>query len=101
MGTIVLVLIASLPIIIFVPSDAIAECSIPNSPANTTFIHTDHVGSTSLLTNEVGGVTESIRYSPYGEIRGRWNALNQPITESSQESRLRAPIRFPSSLYLT
>lgn len=29
--------------------------------------HTDHLGSTSVLTNSSGGIIESTLYSPYGE----------------------------------
>jgi len=32
------------------------------------YIHSDHLGSSSLVTNETGGVVENTFYSPYGEI---------------------------------
>jgi RHS repeat-associated protein len=41
--------------------------------------HTDHLGSTQVITDNTGQIIEQIRYSAYGEIRGRWNASNQPI----------------------
>ncbi len=84
-GTVVLVLIASLPVIIFLPSDAIATCS--TSPPDTTFFHTDHIGSVTLLTDEDAGVVEFIRYTPYGEIRGRWDAQGTPLSGSTQGSK--------------
>jgi len=32
------------------------------------FIHNDHLGSTSIITNESGAIIENTTYSPYGEI---------------------------------
>lgn len=32
------------------------------------FYHPDHLGSTSLTTNQSGGIVEVTSYSPYGEI---------------------------------
>lgn len=36
--------------------------------------HVDHLGSTQVVTNSRGGVVRYIRYKPYGEVRGRFNA---------------------------
>ena len=35
---------------------------------NTYFYHPDHIGSTSLVTNSYGEITQNISYIPYGEI---------------------------------
>ncbi len=32
------------------------------------FYHPDHLGSTSLVTNSYGGITQNISYIPYGEV---------------------------------
>ncbi len=36
--------------------------------SNTYFYHPDHLGSTSLVTNSYGEITQNISYIPYGEI---------------------------------
>ncbi len=36
--------------------------------SNTYFYHPDHLGSTSIITNSYGEVTQNISYIPYGEI---------------------------------
>ncbi|MBO4806588.1 MAG: RHS repeat-associated core domain-containing protein, partial [Paludibacteraceae bacterium] len=35
---------------------------------NTYFYHPDHLGSTSLVTNSYGEITQNVSYIPYGEI---------------------------------
>ena len=35
---------------------------------NTYFYHPDHLGSTSLVTNSYGEITQNISYIPYGEV---------------------------------
>ena len=39
-----------------------------NLMSNTYFYHPDHLGSTSLVTNSYGEITQNISYIPYGEI---------------------------------
>jgi RHS repeat-associated protein len=40
-----------------------------NPDNSKTFYQSDHLGSTSLLTNSTGGVVEETSYTPYGEVR--------------------------------
>jgi len=39
-----------------------------NPEENKNFYHPDHLGSTSLITNENGGIVENTFYGPYGEV---------------------------------
>ena len=39
-----------------------------NPDGTTYFVHNDHLGSTSIVTNNSGSVIESTIYTPYGEI---------------------------------
>ena len=39
-----------------------------NLMSNTYFYHPDHLGSTSIITNSYGEITQNISYIPYGEI---------------------------------
>jgi len=41
-----------------------------NPDGSKHFYHPDHLGSTTLITNNVSGVVENTFYSPYGEILG-------------------------------
>src|SRR6185369_4099178 len=36
--------------------------------------HLDHLGSTQVVSGPTGTIVKEIRYSPYGEVRGRWGA---------------------------
>ena len=45
--------------------------------------HLDHLGSTLMITDEDGSPEEHIRYYPYGEVRGRFDQLGNPIGVSS------------------
>jgi RHS repeat-associated protein len=39
------------------------------------YYHPDHLGSTSLITNDSGGVVENIFYDPYGEMLDPYGAI--------------------------
>lgn len=41
--------------------------------------HVDHLGAPQVLTDGAGQVIEQIRYRPFGEVRGRWDAGMRPI----------------------
>ncbi|MEO8603289.1 MAG: toxin TcdB middle/N-terminal domain-containing protein, partial [bacterium] len=45
--------------------------------------HFDHLGSTQAITSATGTLLEQIRYSAYGEVRGRWNGANASITPTT------------------
>ncbi|MEE3485472.1 MAG: hypothetical protein VZQ98_14270 [Bacteroidales bacterium] len=45
---------------------------------NTRFYHPDHLGSTTVVTDLDGEVTQNVAYIPYGEVfveqrNGTWN----------------------------
>jgi RHS repeat-associated protein len=46
----------------------------PRTGPRTWHYHLDHLGSTQVITDESGAIVEQIRYTAYGEIRGRWDA---------------------------
>ncbi len=43
---------------------------------NIIYFHPDHLGSTSIVTNATGSVTENIQYFPFGETRQDYVPLN-------------------------
>ena len=51
------------------------------------FYHSDHLGSSSLITNLDGEVTQHIEYIPYGEvfIEERNNVWNTPYLFNAKE----------------
>lgn len=62
-----------------------ALCGLPTptpSPVGQiAHYHVDHLGSTKVVTDESGQVIEQIRYTPYGEVRGRWDGNGVPLAE--------------------
>jgi RHS repeat-associated protein len=65
------------------------ECPTPTPiPApQLRHYHLDHLGSTQVVTDEGGSIAEQIRYTPYGEIRGRWDANDMLITSPDPDRR--------------
>jgi RHS repeat-associated protein len=66
---------------------AAAQCGGPTptptpAPAISHF-HTDHLGSTQMITDETGDVVEHVRYLPYGLVRGRWDGAGNVIAAPS------------------
>lgn len=51
----------------YVYQDGILVAQV-NSDGNKEFVHNDHLGSTSLITDSSGNVVENTFYSPHGEI---------------------------------
>jgi hypothetical protein len=49
----------------FVNSELIAK---KNPDGSKYYFHNDHLGSTSVLTNQAGSVMEETKYDPWGEI---------------------------------
>ena len=48
------------------------------------YLHGDHLGSTSLTTDESGNVVAAQHYSPYGEVRGSDGDLPTDFTFTGQ-----------------
>ena len=61
------------------PADAACGEPTPSPAQRIDHFHTDHLRSTLLVTDAAGAIVEHIRYYPYGEVRGRWNAQGDPI----------------------
>jgi RHS repeat-associated protein len=53
--------------------------------------HTNHLGSVALITNSAGAIYEQIRYKPYGEERGHYDASGnlQPINTCGDDGYCR------------
>ena len=45
----------------------------PGPVLHTVHYHGDHLGSAQVMTTRAGGVMEHLRYTPYGELRGRFD----------------------------
>jgi RHS repeat-associated protein len=63
--------------IVLLPFVANAACGDPIGVL--AYHHYDHLGSTQVKTDENGAVASYVRYTPYGEIRGRFDASGAPI----------------------
>ncbi len=50
------------------------------------YLHSDHLGSTSLTTNESGDVAAAQKYLPYGEVRWVTGTLPTDLTYTGQRS---------------
>jgi RHS repeat-associated protein len=46
-----------------------ATSTTPTGTTTTTYIHTDHLGSTQVVTDSTGSITQTLDYYPYGEER--------------------------------
>ena len=58
-----------------------AEAQLCAPPSTVVYhYHLDHLGSTQLITNSSGAAVEYVRYKPYGEVRGRYDANGAAIT---------------------
>lgn len=78
----------------FQPAPASAACEgcecptpVPPPPGVFRHYHFDHLGSTAVVSDEAGDIVEQIRYYPYGEIRGRWDASGIPISSVDPSHR--------------
>jgi RHS repeat-associated protein len=52
---------------IYGPKGRLAKRTTINQETNTYYYHTDHLGSTRLITDESGNVTADVTYKPFGE----------------------------------
>lgn len=76
LGASLLLLGVAPPIGLFTASAAQAAC---DPDLSTVHYHLDHLGSTQVITNSEGQIQEQIRYTAYGQIRGRWDASGTPV----------------------
>ena len=63
-------------------TDALGNASVPK----TTYLHTDALGSVATLSDEMGGVTEQLRYEPFGGRRLA-QSLASPVVRGSSGVR--------------
>jgi RHS repeat-associated protein len=75
-GAAILVLAAAPPIGLFSATAAYADC---DPDLNILHYHFDHLGSTQVITDYQGAIYQQIRYTAYGQIRGRWDASGGAI----------------------
>ena len=61
-----------------IPSHSMRQCS-STVCAEPMFLHGDHLGSVSLVTDAAGNLVSQARYSPYGEVR--WPSVSQMPTD--------------------
>ncbi len=61
------------------PNVAAGQCPDPPPTGFLRHYHPDHLGSIFAVTNSDGGIVEQIRYSNYGEVRGRWDVNGSPV----------------------
>ncbi len=66
------------------PSGLTASIEYDGTTATTKTIHTDHLGSTSVVTDEDGTMIELLDYHPYGTERISWSSSS---TDGSVESQ--------------
>lgn len=58
--------------------------SAPPKPAEVLrHFHYDHLGSLQVMTTSGGSASQYIRYKPFGEERGRFNAALQPVNPNN------------------
>ncbi len=57
-----------------------------NPDGSKYYYHPDHLGSTSLITNQNGNVVENTFYSPFGELLGGGSAENKLYTGQFKDS---------------
>jgi len=69
-GLSVVLLVATSPVVL------LAGCE--NDPVVRVY-HTDHLGSAQVVTDWSGNVYRQVRYTAYGEIRGRFNSAGNPV----------------------
>ena len=58
---------------------AMRQCHNNGTCAGAMYLHGDHLGSVSLVTDSNGNVVSQARYTPYGELR--WPAVSQMPTD--------------------
>jgi RHS repeat-associated protein len=61
--------------------------SIPDTTASSYFYHPDHLGSSSLITDGTGALTQHIQYVPFGEVfvEERTNSWSTPYKFNGKE----------------
>jgi len=72
LGAVLILLWGAVPLVLFapVPADAI-WCGVPGTIRH---YHPDHLGSALAISDNAGSLQLQIRYSPYGKVRGRYDA---------------------------
>ncbi|MFN8628237.1 MAG: toxin TcdB middle/N-terminal domain-containing protein [Candidatus Binatia bacterium] len=61
--------------------------------------HLDHLGSTQVITNSLGGEVEQIRYKPYGEIRYRSTTTNNRYQFTGYETETTSNLEYAGARF--
>jgi len=79
-GSILIVMWGLVPASVLIPEDAEANwCGVPGVIRH---YHPDHLGSAQAISDNSGTLQFQIRYSPYGEVRGRFDLFGTPQAPS-------------------
>ncbi len=68
------------------PTGLVASIDYDGITATTETIHTDHLGSTSVVTNEDGTMIELLDYNPYGTERSSWGSTSDSGEADTQKT---------------
>ena len=90
LGLTILFVVGTIPLPVLIqPAEACSGCDcptpVPVDPEDVRYYHYDHLGSPLMITDAAGAVSEQIRYHPYGEVRGRYDANDNPIGEPGED----------------
>jgi RHS repeat-associated protein len=71
-----------------------------HQPDGTTLVYyTDHLGSSSVITNQTGAVVERVEYKPYGETTVRTGSVNLPQKFTGQRLDSSTGLYFYNARY--
>jgi len=63
------------------------------------YIHTDHLGSTNVITDENGDVVQSLDYYPFGEVRVDAGSFNEQRTFIGEEHDAESNLNYLNARY--
>jgi hypothetical protein len=70
-----------------------------NNDGTKTYYHNDHLGSSSVLTNQAGSLVESTSYDPYGKVLSRRYIKQISIYRKRKGSRNRSQLLWCEVLW--
>jgi RHS repeat-associated protein len=91
---------------VYLAIDGQAEVPLPDAAGRIQFYHPDHLGSSSVLTDNAGSVVEETAYWPFGEVRHQWRASSDepvspnPYLFSQKERDIETNLHYFEARYL-